>query len=158
MRFEVKHSTSYSYSESVSQCHNLAYILPRQTRRQTCLSSEIIIDPMPSSVVERVDYFGNRAYHFTVQEPHNELIVTAKSSLEVNEFPDWPTLDLGNTCQQAKQLLHQSTNFETLLAREFVLASPLIQFIDGIHDYALPIFQPERPFLSAVKELTEKNI
>lgn len=156
MRYSVSHITRYSYSQAVGSCHNLAYILPRQTRRQTCLSSEVVIDPVPHTSLERVDYFGNRVYHFSIQDPHNTLSVTANSVLDVNDFPDWPVLNLGNTCDQALNSLKLKADTETLLAREFVLDSPLVPNIENIKTFAAPFFTKDRPLLSAVKELTEK--
>jgi len=156
MRFSVSHVTRYSYSQAVNNCHNLACILPRQTRRQTCLSSSVIIDPLPHTYVERIDYFGNRVYHFSIQDPHHILSVTADSVLEVNEFPDWPTLEFGNTCEQAKIQLREAVDSETLLAREFVLDSPLVPSIDDLKAYVAPLFANDKPLLSAVKELAEK--
>jgi transglutaminase-like putative cysteine protease len=156
MRYNVNHITRYSYSQAVSSCHNLAYLLPRQTRRQTCLSSGIVIDPIPYSSYERIDYFGNRAYHFSIQNPHYTLTVTANSTLEVNGYTDWPAENQRNTCQQAKNSLLQDLETETSLAREFVLSSPLVPYLENIKDYAAPLFSANKPLLSAVKELTEK--
>lgn len=156
MRYGVSHVTRYSYSQPVTSCHNLAYVLPRNTRRQTCLSSEVVIDPLPHTSAERQDYFGNRVYHFSIQKPHHSLTVSANSVLDVNDYTDWPVVDLSNTCEQARNSLMNQLSTETLLAREFILDSPLVPQLDNVKDYVAPLFPSNKPLLSAVKELTEK--
>ena len=39
------------------------------------------IQPTPAMITERADYFGNTLHFFTVQEPHTELVVEARSKV-----------------------------------------------------------------------------
>ncbi len=47
--------------------------------------SELKIKPSPASVTERIDYFGNHLCFFTVEEPHDELIVEARSEVVMED-------------------------------------------------------------------------
>ena len=156
MRYQVTHTTRYSYSAPVSNCLNLAHLLPRNTYNQTCISSQLNIYPMPATTSERIDYFGNRSCHFAIEQHHETLEVTASSLVDINPVNDWSGLDFGNTCQQVQQILEGSTDTESLLAREYMLDSPLINSNKQLRDYAAPLFSQNRPFLSAVRELNEK--
>ena len=64
--------------------------------------------PMPIDFRERMDYFGNRVAYFAIQQPHNQLTVTAIS--EVTIFPKQNTFDLFNqmTWEQARNLLQET--------------------------------------------------
>lgn len=158
-RFAITHTTRYDYAQQVSRCLNLAYMLPRNTERQACLHNQIIITPGTAVATERPDYFGNRAYEFAIEAPHDWLQITAKSTVDVNFNEAMPGLDFGNTCRQVLERLYNSADVETLFAREFTLPSPLINVKDDLRqllaNYAGPLFKHDRTFLSAVRELTQ---
>jgi transglutaminase-like putative cysteine protease len=45
MRYRVRHTTEYKYADRVSHCYNLANLTPRNTSRQRCIKSRIIVSP-----------------------------------------------------------------------------------------------------------------
>jgi hypothetical protein len=47
--FRIVHQTRYRYSAPVSRCRNEAHLRPRDTQRQTCLNSELVVEPTPTS-------------------------------------------------------------------------------------------------------------
>lgn len=152
MKFTIRHSTRYRYSSNVSRCINLAYMAPRNTHRQKCLSTQINTNPAPSTSMSRNDYFGNHAYHFTVENPHQTLEVIALSEVEVQPSTDWPSLNIGQTCAQVRERLNNPKSVDDVLCKEYTLASPLIDPGPAFSDFAANIFQTDRPFLSAVRE------
>src|ERR1700694_699615 len=81
MHYKVTHTTRYNYSEPVSLCHNLARLIPRSTRTQTCKSAELTIDPRPDILNEYEDFFGNRVTFFAIQQEHRSLTVTVSSEI-----------------------------------------------------------------------------
>ena len=156
MLYRITHRTRYDYEESVGQCHNVAFMMPRNTLRQTCLQADVIVEPQPVALTERRDYFGNRACHFAIEGAHRSLEVTARSLVDVREGDSAGSqLDFGNTCHQVLGMLADERDSDTLLAREFVLPSPLIETGAEIRDYAGAFFAADRPFLSAVRALTQ---
>lgn len=156
MLYDIRHTTQYEYPENVSQCFNLVHLVPRDTFHQRCVSSSISVLPLPDKSSRRKDYFGNQAYHFSVNRPHKELTVTVKSRVEVEEIRPTLNLDFGTTCQQAQQLLRDSQDQDTLAAREYLLDSPMIGKSDKLIEYAKTFFENERPLLSGARELTHR--
>ncbi|MGD9660174.1 MAG: transglutaminase domain-containing protein [Porticoccaceae bacterium] len=155
MRYQVVHHTSYEYIESVSQCINLAYVMPRNTLRQTCLEARLSVSPLPVTATERSDYYGNRAYHFAIEQHHKTLEVTATSLVDVIPGDIGLELDLGNTCAQVRHGLANSGDREVLRSREFILPSPLVE-VDGLlRNYGKQFFDDGKPFLSCVRALTQ---
>ena len=86
MTYRVTHTTTYRYGKVVSLCHNLVHLTPRTYTRQTCLVSQLQVTPAPKLFVEQADFFGNRATYFMVDEPHEQLTLTAVSETEVVPF------------------------------------------------------------------------
>ena len=60
MQYCVRHTTTYSYTEPVPVCHNLAKLAPRATPNQVCHDFRLAIEPEPTFRIRRQDYFGNQ--------------------------------------------------------------------------------------------------
>ncbi len=156
MLYRVSHTTRYEYNRPVGSCHNFAYVLPRDTLRQNCRQVDLRVSPAVGQSHKRTDYFGNRVYHFSIDQSHSTLEVTANSLVDVQSDSMEDELDLGNTCGRVRQLLRESGDRDTLLAREFILPSPLVEHQQSLRDYAAPFMADDRPFLSAVRDLTQQ--
>src|SRR5687768_11474001 len=83
MRLRVVHRTAYSYLEPVSTSHHEAHLAPRDSEALRTLAHDVAISPSPSVRRERFDYFGNRALHFSIREPHRALEVVGTSLVEL---------------------------------------------------------------------------
>ncbi len=153
MHYQVNHTTTYAYSEPVSLCQNLAHLTPRMAPGQRCLKTHLEITPEPAVRSERLDYFGNPATFFTVQEPHRELVVRAEHLIELNplslpdvsDSPPWEAVRDGLRCERSA---------EALEAYQFVFASRYTPLRPELHSYALSSFAPNRPLREAVLDLT----
>ncbi|MDW7691083.1 transglutaminase family protein [Flammeovirgaceae bacterium SG7u.111] len=155
MRFLLSHKTIYDYGGFVNLCHNEAKLTPRQLENQQCISFDLKIDPKPLDLTERVDFFGNRTYYFSIQEPHESLTVTAESLVEL-KAPKVPLLKDSPTCAEARQIISEKSTDEDLDAIQFILPSQLIKPFDDIEAYARESFTDDRPILEAAMELTER--
>jgi transglutaminase-like putative cysteine protease len=160
MIYRVRHITHYEYEKPVTLSYNRAYLLPRNTTYQHCMSSTINISPGDRSGQERYDYFGNRVYFFSLERPHDELIIDISSDIQIKEskygLEGKLNFDKGVTCSQALQALHQGGDAALLDAREFVLDSPMIISSAGLREYAAVSFHFKRTLLSAVRELNQR--
>ena len=152
MKFRITHTTEYQYTADVGRCYNHAHVIPRDVDRQRCLKSKVNITPRPAFSDKRQDYFGNWVYHFAIQDDHKALSITAESEVEMEEKPNGMSLDFGLTCRDVLEKLKSEKHSEILLAREFVLESPMIRAHDALRSYVTNIFADDRPFLSAVKD------
>ena len=83
MIYKIIHRTTYRYKHSVSVGNHVACLKPRSSTHQQLMKVELKIMPTPATWVERTDYFGNRQCLFTIQEPHKELVVEARSEVRV---------------------------------------------------------------------------
>ena len=156
IRFLVKHVTHYKYSARVTRCYNLANVIPRDTARQHCVKNRISLSPLAATTHKRTDYFGNRTFHFEIQKPHNELIITAESEVEITVKDQALNLDLGISYHEALETLGKANTQDTIEAREFLLNSPMIECSEALADYARPSFARDRSLKSCVSELTTR--
>ncbi|MBX2857975.1 MAG: transglutaminase family protein [Cellvibrionaceae bacterium] len=156
MHYRIRHITEYQYQARVSHCYNMAHMVPRNSARQSSRRNSVTVSPSPTFTSKRNDYFGNIAYHFEIQQPHQKLVITSESEVEVDPPSIATNLDLSLTCAEVRRMLAHSTEQDILLAREFLFDSPMIKASAALLNYAQPSFADDRPLLSAVSDLTQR--
>lgn len=164
MKYRIKHTTVYNYSQPVGLSQNEARLQPRDFWRQHCEFDHFDITPTPIDYRELVDFFGNRVAYFAVQEAHRQLVVTAVS--EVSLFPRHSAPDSlrQSSWEQARQLLQdgaiqnqsQEQALKILEAKQYLLDSLMVATTRELADYAQPSFQPHRPLIDVVMDLTQR--
>jgi transglutaminase-like putative cysteine protease len=152
MKYKILHRTTYRYKYPVSVGNHVACLKPRTLSVQTA-DSEISVSPAPVTRTERTDFFGNTLCFFTVQEPHKELIVEARSSVTVT-----PSKKMRNSIpwEEAAALLSVDQSIEGLAAYQFGFESPRIRVRPEFAAYALESFTPQRPMAEALLDLTTR--
>jgi transglutaminase-like putative cysteine protease len=156
VKYRIRHTTEYLYSDQVSHCYNIAHLIPRNTERQQCLNSSVKVAPFCASSATREDYFGNQAYYFEIQQAHKKLVITVTSEVSTGSHYSQPQLDLGITCKEARMLMEESNVAELLLAKEFLFDSPMIASTEALREYAAPSFADDKSLLAAVMDLTQR--
>ena len=155
MHYTVRHTTTYSYTDPVALCQNEVHLTPRPTPFQTCAGFELEVSPQPMLLRSRTDAFGNQVWYFSLEEPHHELRVTARSRVSVapheipspNSTPPWETV-------RDQLLVADCPDLRTI--SQFRFESPYIQFLDMAREYASISFTPGRPLLDAALDLTSR--
>ena len=155
MKYRVSHTTEFIYEARVGLCYNEARLLPRDLPHQKVRSAELQIEPLPYDYYERFDYFGNRTAYFSIQQPHDQLSVTAHSEIDTSST----ILDQAAgrlSWEMARERLRNVRSAEILDASQFILDSPTVVVNDLIRDYAMPSFTPGRPLIEAVHDLMQR--
>ncbi len=154
MMFRIVHRTNYRYDAPVSRSRNEAHLRPRDTDVQQCLTSELVVEPSPTSWSERTDFFGNPVVSFAVDGPFEELTITSTSSVSVSANERLATS--GPSWDLARDSLNEDLSPDMLAAREFCFESPLVPLSVAIRTYAEPSFPAGRPLVDAVSDLNER--
>ncbi|HWA97545.1 MAG TPA: transglutaminase family protein [Pirellulales bacterium] len=152
MKYRVRHRTEYYYGDPVPLCHNLIHMVPRETPWQHCESSELSITPAPAARRDFVDFFGNHATWVSVQEPHEVLRVETSSEVEVDTPQRTETASSGWN-DFALRLAHDPSLY---LLKEYTFASRQVELAPELAEYARETFDPGRPLLDCVEELTRR--
>ena len=154
MQYRVSHTTTYRYAEPVSVCHNELHLTPRDRPGQTLLRSQLLIGPSPSTLHRDLDYFGNAITFLTLQEPHDELKITAMSHVDIagsaTELPATPRWEI------VVDRLRSERAAESLAAFELSMESPLVRTDAEVHAFAAQSFPPGRALLDATRELVHR--
>lgn len=155
MIFDVSHRTHYVYAKPVLQSQHQLHLVPRQSARQTVLRHGLLIEPAPSSNIARTDYFGNETAILTIEEEHCELVIHARSTVEVNA-PELPLAALSAAWEQVAERALTSDGARDIAVLQFACASPHTRLVREAIDYARPSFAPHRPILDAALDLTQR--
>ena len=155
MIYRIFHRTTYEYKHPVSVGTHVACLKPRALPHHRLAHSELRIQPRPATRTERVDFFGNRLCFFTIQEPHRELVVEARSEviMDGNGTP-WPKLALA--WEEAVKVVPNDHSPAGLEAYQFGFESPRIRVRPEFASYALQSFTPRRPMPEALLDLTAR--
>ena len=160
MLYRVSHVTHYRYQQPVTLGHNQLRLTPRMLSYQRCLSSVTEVSPEPSSVEQWNDCFGNQVSYFTLESPHDELIVTAKSLVEVTavERSAAEIIETGPniTWEATRDLLRDESQPVDLTVMPFISDSPHVRRSTEPREYAAASFAPGMPLIPAVLDLTTR--
>ncbi|MBK8174694.1 MAG: transglutaminase family protein [Rhodospirillales bacterium] len=155
MLYEVSHRTTYRYSIPVSFSHHLLHLSPRACAHQTCHRTALIILPTPSQHSSGTDYYGNPVTYITLQNQHKELILHARSVIEVMSLPK-VIPEQTQPWDDVYRRLYHDTSEAGRDALQFVFETAKTKASADIHAYAIASFPPRRPVLAGVIDLTRR--
>ena len=155
MIYKISHRTTYKYKHPVSVGNHIACLQPRSLPHHKVKRGELHIHPTPATRTERMDYFGNILCFFTVQEPHKELVVEARSEVVMEqEATRWP--QQSPPWEEAARSLPNDLTPAALEAYQFAFESPRIRVRPEFAAYALESFTPGRPLTEGLLDLTAR--
>ena len=150
--YQVRHRTQYTYGAEVTASYGWAYLTPRDLPDQVCRSSRVEVSPTAELISDSVDFFGNRASYFEVHEPHEQLVVTATSRVEVARTPaDLDQLDAWSW-EQARDRLRADPRLQREEAG-FLLASPRLPLAGQLPGFAASVLEPGQPLGQTLRRL-----
>jgi transglutaminase-like putative cysteine protease len=151
--YQVTHRTVYRYSDVVTSSYGRGFLTPRDSARQRCLSHELVIEPEAADSSTSRDAYGNISSYFHVTERHQTLSITSNSVVEVDPPP--PEL-YGAGSALAPWEIARPVGPDGALAIEFTLDLQPTEITDGLRDYAATSFEPGRPLIEALRDLTSR--
>jgi transglutaminase-like putative cysteine protease/predicted glutamine amidotransferase len=87
-RYEIRHKTVYRYEKAVERSSHLFRLAPKDSRFQKVENHEVQIS-VPGVQTEFEDVFGNRCLRVELATPWTELVVEARSVVEVSDDTAW---------------------------------------------------------------------
>lgn len=154
--YKVRHVTTYAYAEPVLLAHHQAHLTPRQASFQTCLRSQIRVEPQPAEIDEDGhDYFGNPVAFFGLRDPHSRLVVQVTSKVEVRDR-GYPAAAATPPRGVALELLAGLSGDELLEVADSRYDSPYVATSQAVLDYAAPSFPEGRPLMDCLLDLTAR--
>ncbi len=156
MKYKVKHVTTYEYQSKASTSQTKAWLLPRELPYQKCEEQELVVFPATSDIKHRKDFFGNWVSYFSLNTPHNQMVITSSSIIERSTQPSLNqqlTTDL--PWRESLKELKKEPQFDVELS-QFLLPSHYTQWTDEMVEYASTSFDENRSMLEAVSNLMSR--
>jgi transglutaminase-like putative cysteine protease len=91
MIYSVRHRTTYRYDHPVTLSTHRLRLAPRDTPTQRLRRFALDAAPEGALLAAEKDGYGNTAHFLEIREPHEELVIEARSEVSVSEAP--PPLD-----------------------------------------------------------------
>ena len=155
MIFDVSHKTHYRYSQPVVQSQHLIHMSPRVVGRQTIRHHSLIVEPAPVQRFDGIDAFGNPVLILDIEVPHKELILHARSTIEIHPRTviDPVATVAWNGIDEALKVFERGLPLDII---QYRCASRLTTPSPEISAYAKVSFRPGRPVLEAAIELNQR--
>ncbi len=154
MTYRIIHRTTYKYKYPIAFGNHIACLTPRSWERHRCLWNELRIEPKPATRSERIDYFGNSISLFTVNHPHKQLVVEARSEVTLERGG---RSGLPESSPPWEEVAHTVPDgHDSLSAYEFVFPSPRIKISGEFEQYAKKCFTPGRAWGDGLHDLTAR--
>jgi transglutaminase-like putative cysteine protease len=155
VKYRLSHTTTYEYETPVLHGRHVVRKRPRTLSFQKVIQSSLRVEPQPVWSENDVDYFGNYVDTIEVIEPHERLVVTSQSELEIVPW----VVDTKHSLFQRSwesvrdRLRSDPSCFEV---REMSLDSPVVRRHVRLAEFGKRTFSPGRPLLSAVLEFNQR--
>ena len=153
--YSIKHTTTYRYLYPVSVSHHAVYLEPMNLPYQSCRKFRLTTNPQSQDYRTRQDYFGNTLGLFSIQEDHQDLVITSESEVDVyKRVPDIEAFPV--TCSKAIDYF-KSGRTSPLEAVQYLFGSSRIlpEPANDIFTYAENLFTSEKPLLQACRDLMQ---
>ncbi|MEM6912114.1 MAG: transglutaminase family protein [Verrucomicrobiota bacterium] len=151
MKYQVKHVTTYRYSERIDISYHHARLKPLRLPGQQRKNYRFHVSPQPASRNEHRDFFGNQVNFFVIDKAHEKLTITSQCQVETS--PRFAGLNFAQS-QPWEKVAETVRRVETPLSeRQYALPSPLIQPGPELLAYAKPSFPKGRPLLEGAADL-----
>jgi len=126
----------------------------RNTATQTCRSSNIIISPLPEVLDSHIDFFGNKAIYFVVEQEHDTLSVTVTSLVEKKATP--ANAPISSISWEAVRDMLQTSTGDYWEEKQFTATTAMTMPTDAISNYAALSFTPGQSLFKAVYHLMQR--
>jgi transglutaminase-like putative cysteine protease len=135
-RVEIVHRTGFAYDEPVVASYNEARLTPMTTPSQQTLRARVEVRPV-SWEMSYLDYWGSQVTAFEVHQPHEQLEVTARSTVELEDLAPprgpaagWADLTAPAVVDEQVEMLAMTTRTEP--------ADELLELVSSLRGTATP--------------------
>lgn len=153
MKYKLKHQTLYTYVSPVNNYQSILCLQPINTGRQTCKNFKVEIEPKPTKIYSRTDYFGNIQHYFSIHQQHDALKVTVSSEVEVRNDIVQPLNAI--SCSETIALINANQELKAQLLL-YQLPSQYIIWDQEIVDFAKTCLKEKESMFEGLLNLMNK--
>jgi transglutaminase-like putative cysteine protease len=150
--YNVRHRTTYRYSQPVTFARCVLRLTPRATAAQIVLDTALSITPRPARTRRHLGPFGEQVVTVSVEAAHTELTIEARSRVEVNRpAPFLPFDHLG--WEAVREQAFASSALDQEAPANFLYPTAAAPVLAPITSFGLESFIAGRPIVEAASEL-----
>ncbi|HEV8512330.1 MAG TPA: transglutaminase family protein [Cyclobacteriaceae bacterium] len=156
MRYKVKHITEYQYQEMVSIGHNRLCLVPLTYNGQKCLSSNIVIEPIPDELTYQTDFFGNTLLFISIYKEHDQLEITSESTVEIVDRSNGGKASASSTVwhEFKNQIAINSEVYADVM--QYTLPSLHVPYSEAIREFVADCFPEKATLWAGCQSLMKK--
>ena len=132
MHYSVHHVTKFRYSAPITESVMELRMQPRSEGPQRLLKFDLTLRPQ-ARLTSYQDHLGNTVHHFAIPAQHAQLIITAKSLVEMQTVEPLPEALDGSAWDELDALVETGDHWEMLVPSGFACPTALL------HDFAREI-------------------
>jgi transglutaminase-like putative cysteine protease/predicted glutamine amidotransferase len=83
-RFDIRHKTTYRYAKPIERSMHILRLAPMHDRLQTVRAHELTVS-VQGQARDYEDVFGNRVHRLELETPFDEIVIEAKSTVDVHD-------------------------------------------------------------------------
>ena len=152
MIYRLRHLTTYRYETPVTFARCVLRLSPRDDAEQSVLESHLSITPRPARTREHIGSFGERVLTATMETPHRELKIEARSRVSVRRcMPEEPLEGPG--WEGVRAAAAAATSLAAASPVHFLYPTPMTPISAAITDYGRRCFSSGRPIVEAAYAL-----
>jgi transglutaminase-like putative cysteine protease len=151
MIYEIRHRTTYDYESKVTFARCVLRLTPPSSASQTVLRSGVTISPTPARTVSRIGAFDEATLTVLIDNPHEELVIEARSRVEVHPARD--TLPFSMAWEAVRARGFAGASLASDAPASFLYPTRRTPITPEITDYARKSFTPEREIVEAAADL-----
>jgi transglutaminase-like putative cysteine protease len=151
MIYEIRHRTTYDYESRVTFARCVLRLTPPTSARQTVLRSGVTISPTPARTVSRIGAFDEATLTVLIDTPHDELMIEARSRVEVHAARD--TLPFSMAWEAVRARGFAGVSLASDAPASFLYPTRRTPITPEITEYARKSFTPGREIVEAAADL-----
>ena len=152
MIYTVRHRTTYEYEGPVAFARCVLRLTPQSSEAQTVSDGLIIVTPHPSQILTRTGPFGERTVTITLETPHRELVIEARSRVDVhNALP--PEASLTPGWEEVRKQAYEVRDLGPDSPANYLYPTDRTPILADITEYARESFAAGRPVMQAAVHL-----
>jgi transglutaminase-like putative cysteine protease len=153
MKFDVSHRTTYAYRLTVAQSRHVLHLEPRETSQQRIVGHTVLVNPAPVAQTRIRDYFGNITHLLQIDEEHKELVVHARSTVELAATAP-PDLGASSPWEKVARMSFDAPHAIDVDILQYTLRSRHTPLTREVIEFARQFFHQGRPTLDGAMALT----
>lgn len=118
MQYAIRHITHFHYAQHISESIMEVRMCPRTDAQQQRYAFELKVTPH-TQLFSYQDFMGNLVHHFTIPGTHPELLLEARSLVEVRDTPEIPAALGADAWETLDEIVQEGEQFEMTLPSPF---------------------------------------